>query len=72
LRRGPCKTSISWADALAGAVSALEEADARMATLAECISEPMDASLLARSVARRLRAHRDALVEGADRWGIAA
>jgi hypothetical protein len=43
-----------------------------MASLAECISEPTDASLLARSVTRRLREHRDALVRGADRWGLAA
>src|SRR5688500_9462142 len=48
-------------DALADAVAVLDDAVARMTTLGRRTSGPADAAILARAVARRLRAHRDAL-----------
>jgi hypothetical protein len=59
-----------WAEALADAVAALDEAAGRMAARGACASA--EAAVLARAVGRRLRAHRDALLHEAGRWSLAA
>jgi hypothetical protein len=61
-----------WADALADAFQALEEAEARMMTLGRGTPAAADAARVARAVARRLRKNRDVLLLGADRWRLAA
>jgi hypothetical protein len=73
LQRTPAApASAGWANALADAVTALDEAAARMTTLGSGTSGPADAALLARTVARRMRSHRDELLADADRWKLAA